>query len=30
MKNKLLHFHAEEKILGVYHYPMILMIENKF
>ena len=27
---KKLDFHTEEKILGIYHYPMILMVENKF
>jgi hypothetical protein len=27
---KNLDFHTEEKILGIYHYPMILMIENNF
>lgn len=26
---KKLDFHNEEKILGIYHYPMILIIENK-
>jgi hypothetical protein len=27
---KKLDFHTEDKILGIYHYPMILIIENKF
>jgi hypothetical protein len=26
---KKLDYHTEEKILGIYHYPMILIIENK-